>query len=201
MQSIDPSTVGPDRASLSTVGPDRACLGTNRVAPGYMSRNVATPETFCDKIQGSWLTYHALQVQWLGTMPTTCINPISERTMQVNQLNPIHDQLKERAVNQTAFVLPVIGEKMECNGATLLDIKSESFHEGDTYLFIVLAKYRDEFVTWNYNAHNEGCGGGHYFSDNQEKAEVEFRNRHRRIRKCLDTGGFTYGYPKNRVEV
>ena len=120
--------------------------------------------------------------------------------MQVNPLNPIHDQLKERAVNQTEFVLPVIGEKMECNGATLLDIKSDSFHEGDTYLFVVLAEYNGEFVTWNYNAHQEGCGGGHYWPT-KLVAEADFRNRHRRIRKCLDTGVFTYGYPENRVEV
>ena len=122
--------------------------------------------------------------------------------MQVDTLNPIHDQLVKRAALQTKFVLPVEGQPMECNGAKLICIKSESFHEGDDYLFVVLAKYDDkEYVTWSYNAHQKGCSGGYYFGKNYEAAMADFMNRHRRLRKCLDTGVFTYGYPKNSVEV
>ena len=82
----------------------------------------------------------------------------------------VSELLEVLAKTQTTWKIPQPGDKLS-NGATLLEIKAQSFHPGDHYLFTVLAKYQGEYVTWTYNAEHDGCGGGSYFNSRNFRDE------------------------------
>ena len=112
----------------------------------------------------------------------------------------VHEALVIKAKEQTKYELPKVGEALKCNGAELLAIKAHSFHPGDDYLFTVVAKYRDEFVTWMYNADHNGCGGGSYhtkYSNDtrplRTRAFEDYVGRHRQLYSNEDGTEYAHG--------
>lgn len=70
-----------------------------------------------------------------------------------------------------AFVMTqeeAVKEMVAKKNAELLDMKKYSDHKDDYYLFIVLVKWRGEFVTWMANTKSKGFGWGHYFSPERQ---------------------------------
>lgn len=68
-------------------------------------------------------------------------------------------------------------KQLEKNGATLIDIRPYSDHDGDSHLSIVLcrrATKHEPFVTWCWNGSSNGFCDGHYFQDIEEAAQDFF---------------------------
>ena len=76
----------------------------------------------------------------------------------------------------TPVYTEIVKEMAEAKGATLLLQKPYSNHKDDYYLFIVLVKWRGEYVTWLANTQSEksrGFGWGHYFHPERDSKALE----------------------------
>jgi len=67
----------------------------------------------------------------------------------------------------------IVKEMAGNKSAELLNMKKYSDHKDDYYLFIVLVKWRGEFVTWLANTKSEGFGWGHYFHPERDSKALE----------------------------
>ena len=64
-------------------------------------------------------------------------------------------------------------ERADTMGAMIIDDKNTKFH--NEHHFIVLAKYRHDFVTWVWA--NGGFHNGHYYHDDAKGAQADFIKR------------------------
>ena len=64
-------------------------------------------------------------------------------------------------------------ERADTMGALIIDDKNTKFH--NEHHFIVLAKYRHDFVTWVWA--NGGFHNGHYYHDDAKGAQADFIKR------------------------
>ena len=64
-------------------------------------------------------------------------------------------------------------ERADTMGALIIDDKNTKFH--NEHHFIVLAKYRHDFVTWVWA--NGGFHNGHYYHDDAKSAQADFIKR------------------------
>lgn len=55
----------------------------------------------------------------------------------------------------------------------LIIAKEQFKHEGDKNLFVVLAKWKGEYVVWTYNKEFDGYSDGHYYSENNLQGASE----------------------------
>jgi hypothetical protein len=65
------------------------------------------------------------------------------------------------------------------NGSTVIAGRIFSLNPGDEHMTYILCHYpisKDPFVTWMFNAYDNGCHWGHYF-DNMEDALIDFFDR------------------------
>ena len=230
-QSIDPSAVVPSRACMHTnrtasaVEPDRACLGAYLIASGHepgsvWARTRSRPQNFLIYFLAgcpttSYLTYvvrhSAHHIFNQGETMKTTHETIADINRQEGQLHAtmtgtlrqaqVSKALEILAKKQTRWELPKFGEKLS-NGATLYAIKAYSFHPGDHYLFTVMAKFGDEYVTWMYNADHNGCGGGSYHNKRDDhrhgtpaiiRAEDDYAQRHRKLSFNTETQTYSHG--------
>ena len=64
-------------------------------------------------------------------------------------------------------------DRADTMGALIIDDKNTKFH--NEHHFIVLAKYRHDFVTWVWA--NGGFHNGHYYHDDAKGAQADFIKR------------------------
>ena len=90
-----------------------------------------------------------------------------------DQTNQDNQDYKETWFTAHYEAKQAMQDRADTMGALIIDDKNTKFH--NEHHFIVLAKYRHDFVTWVWA--NGGFHNGHYYHDDAKGAQADFIKR------------------------